>query len=220
VRPQSAVVYLAPYWSLVMANILIEFADYPVEREIIGRLLIAYGELEWALAECLRVSMNSKMNEAIRILFRVRGEGPRIEVADAIARPAYIKIGLEGQWGNAIGAARVCKNIRNQYAHCHWRVLDDGLLRFINLDVEAETAAGAPLMADAIPLKLPLLQRQEDYFKYALDWLYYLGEEYKFREGKLSSQILEESKSIPAPPLYDRPKKVEPIPPDTKPDGS
>jgi hypothetical protein len=75
-------------------------------------------------------------------------------------------------------------------------------------------------MADAIPLKLPLLQRQEDYFKYALDWLYYLGEEYKFREGKLSSQILEESKSIPAPPLYDRPKKVEPIPPDTKPDGS
>jgi len=199
-----------------MANILIEFIPFPQEREIIGRLLIAYGELEWALAACVRETMNSQMNEAVRILFRVRGEGPRIEVADALARPAYANIGLGGKWGNAIGAARTCKSIRNQYAHCHWRRFGDGPLRFMNLDVEAETEAGSPLLADAIAVRLELLQHQEQYFKYALDWLYYLQEEYKKRAGRSSSHYLTEPKSIPAPPLYDRPAKGDHAPPDTE----
>ena len=204
------------YWSLDMANILIEFVPFPQEREIIGRLLIAYGELEWALAACVREAMDSKMNEAVRILFRVQGEGARIEVADAISRPAYAKIGLGGQWGNAYGAAKHCKKIRNQYAHCHWRRIEHGALRFINLDVDVKSEAGTVLLADAIPIDLDLLKRQEDYFKYALDCLYFLQEEYKKRAWRSSSHYLIAPKSIPAPPLYNPVSQENHTLPDTK----
>src|ERR1700724_287307 len=103
-----------------MANMLYEFTNFPREREIVGQLLIAYGEIEYALLGCLRNVLDDDIHTATRILFRVQGESARIEVSDAIMRQAFMKVGLGAKWGNAIGAARICKNIRNQYAHCHW----------------------------------------------------------------------------------------------------
>jgi hypothetical protein len=148
--------------------------------------------------------------------FRVRGEGARIEVCDAIARPAFAKVGLGSQWGAAIGAARLCKKIRNQYAHCQWRKFDDGIPRFLNLDEEAQSAEG-PLIVSAIRLNLELLQRQRSYFIYALDWMYYLEAEYSLRAGQLSSHDQVVPKSIPALPLYDRPETASPNSPDPTP---
>jgi hypothetical protein len=194
---------------LGMANLLFEFADFPQEREILGTILIAYGEIEWALTVCLQQALNITASESTRILFRVKGESARIEVVDAIARPAFIKAQLGGQSGNAVGAARHCKKIRNQYAHCHWRKLDDGFLRFLNLDDEAEAAEG-PLFVEAIHLNLDLLKLQRSYFIYALDWLYYLEEEYKKRAGRSTSHNQTEPTVIPAPPLYNRPKAASP----------
>jgi hypothetical protein len=199
--------------SSAMANVLIEFVDFPQHREILGTLLIAYGEIDWALATCLQRALDITPSDATRILFRVRGESARMEVCDAIVRPVFTKMGLGGQWGNAIGAARHCKKIRNQYAHCHWRKFDDGVLRFLNLDEEAAAAEG-PLIVSAIPLNLDLLQRQRNYFIYTLDWLYYLEEEYSQRLGKSSSNNQVAPKSIPQPPLYDRPKAASPDFPD------
>jgi hypothetical protein len=198
-----------------MVDILFHFSDHPQERDIIGGLLIGYGEIEWALAGCIREAMNAQMNEALRILFRVRGEGPRIDVADAVARPAYNKIGLGGAWGNAIGAARACKNIRNQYAHCHWRRFPNGTLRFINLDQDVTSEAGTPLIADAIRVELDLLQRQKEYFEHTASLLYYLEEAYKKAVGRPSIHRLTEPKSIPAPPPYNRPATASPSSPDT-----
>lgn len=184
---------------------LTEFRNFPEEQEVLGRILIAYGEIEWALVECLRHILDIEISAAVRILFRVRGEGARMQVADAIARPAFMKIGLGPKWGNAFGAAKVCKDIRNQYAHCHWRVLDDGFLRFMNLDDEAGTVAEGAIKAKLIALNLDLLRSQDQYFGYALDWLYYLAEEYRKRAGRSSSHALTEPKSIAAPLLYIRP---------------
>jgi hypothetical protein len=199
-----------------MANLLIEFSDFPQHREIVGTLLVAYGEIEWAFAICLQRALDITASDATRILFRVKGEGARIDVCDAIARPAFAKIGLGGQWGNAIGAARHCKSIRNQYAHCHWRKFDDGVLRFLNLDNEAAAAEG-PLVVKAIPLDLELLQRQRGFFIYTLDWLYYLEEEYSLRMGKSPGNAQVAPKSISRPPLYDRP--ASPNSSDTTTDG-
>jgi hypothetical protein len=142
-------------------------------------------------------------------------------VADAIVRPAFRKIGLGDEWGLAIGAARMCLKYRNQYAHCHWRLIE-GVLRFMDLDAEASESPATDdhLIVDAIPLKLGLLQRQNQYFEYALDWFYYLEEEYKKLTGKSPSHNLAAPKSIPAPPPYDRPKTEAQSPPDTKPGSS
>jgi hypothetical protein len=203
-----------------MASILFHFSDHPQERDILGRLLIAYGEIEWALAACVREAMNVKMSESLRILFRVQGESARINVADAIARPAYNRVGLGGQWGNGIGAARICKNIRNQYAHCHWRRFPDGALHFINLDRNVTSEAGTQLVAEATRVELGLLQRQQEYFEYTFNLLNYLEEAYKKAEGRQSIHHLTEPKSIPAPPPYSRPNLETPNPPETSGDSS
>lgn len=71
-----------------MALMLIEFDDYPHEREIIGQMLIAYGEIEFALLRCLCAFLDDDAHTSARIIFRVRGEGARIDVCDAILRPA------------------------------------------------------------------------------------------------------------------------------------
>jgi len=185
-----------------MANMLTEFEGFPEHRELVGNLLIAYGEIEWALAVCVQQALNIKPSHATRILFRVNGEAARIATADAIARPYFAKVDLEGQWGNAIGAANHCRRIRNQYSHCHWRLIK-GVLRFVDLDEEAKAVEG-PLIVDAIPLDLTLLQKQREYFLYALDCLYFLDEEYQKQVGRLSSHALVMPKSIPAPPLYKK----------------
>jgi hypothetical protein len=156
-----------------MAVMLFEFQDFPKEREIIGRLLIAYGEIEFALMDYLAATLGSDGHMVTRVLFRVKGESARIEVADALIRPAFAKIGLDGKWGNAIGAIRLCKNIRNQYAHCHWQVLN-GVLRFMDLDTMAESTAG-PVTLDLIRLELSLLDQESSYFEYALARLIQLG---------------------------------------------
>jgi len=87
-----------------MRGMLAEFEEFPLEREIVGSLLMAYGEIEFALAGCLDEILGPDMNTTARIWFRVNGEGARIAVADAILRPAVKKVQLDGQWANAHGA--------------------------------------------------------------------------------------------------------------------
>jgi hypothetical protein len=186
-----------------MAILLYEFHDFPDEQEAIGKMLISYGELEFAILGCIGAILNSDMAQALRILFRVRGEGARIEVADAILRPAFTKVGLGGKWGNALGAARACKNIRNQYAHCHWQIYQ-GQLRFMDLDTEAQSPEGE-VSVKFWPIDGPLLARQLEYFEYALQLLYYLHAEYQVKIGIEASHDLEEPKSITQPPRYIQP---------------
>ena len=50
-----------------MANLLFEFSDFPQEREIVGNLLIAYGEIEWALTVCLQRALDITASDSTRI---------------------------------------------------------------------------------------------------------------------------------------------------------
>jgi hypothetical protein len=184
-----------------MIELLIEFENFPEERSIIGQLLMAYGEIEFALVRLFNAYFEEDDSVAARVLFRVRGEGPRLELADALLRPAMGKAGLKPQWGIALGAARHCKNIRNQYAHCHWWY-DEGVgLCFMNLDEEVSSKEGA-LEVTFKPINLGLLKEQHLYFSYALDCLYYLDGEYRKKKGLSPTLDLEVPKSIPAPPLH------------------
>jgi hypothetical protein len=186
-----------------MSAILSEFKDYPQEKILIGEMLLTYGEIEFALMACIAETMGNDGDTSARILFRVRGEDPRLEVADAIIRPAFRKVGLEGKWSNANGAVRLCKNIRNQYAHCHWQ-LHEGQLWFMNLDAMTQSS-GEEMPVTLIPVELDLIQYQHAYFEYALDWLYHLQDAYPKKAGRIPPHDFPEPKSVPAPPLYRKP---------------
>lgn len=187
-----------------MAVLLYEFQNFPKEQEAIGKMLIAYGEIEFAILSCLGAVLNNDMAFALRILFRVQGEGPRLSVADAILRQSLTRVGLGGKWGNAFGAAKACKNIRNQYAHCHWQVYE-GQLRFMNLDAEAQLPEGEIKVAFR-PVDWPLIARQLNYFEYTLDFLYFLQAEYHLKMDKTATHDFLEPKSISPPPRYNQPE--------------
>ncbi len=183
-----------------MAKVLREFEGFPREKEFVGSMLIAYAEIEFALFSLVASALDAQDN-ALQIFFRIRGEGARIEVSDAIVSPFLSKVELGSKWGNAIGPIRLCRRIRNQYAHCHWILVGDEL-RFVDFDGSVESTKSELLMR---PTNLELLQQQFAYFVYSLDWLYYLNYEYELRIGKTTSHDRIEPKSIPAPPLYISP---------------
>jgi hypothetical protein len=183
-----------------MAKMLVEFEDYPKERELIGTMLIAYAEIEFALFSLIASVLDGTQDNAVQIFFRIRGEGARIEVADAIVRPFLTKKGLGPKWSNAVGPLRLCKKIRNQYAHCHWAVVEEQL-KFLDFEGSAESSnEHAPVLIHTVDVEL--LQKQHSYFGYALDWLYYLAPEYERRVGKRQSHDQLEPKSIAAPQLH------------------
>lgn len=184
-----------------MSKLLFEFDQFPAEREAIGRMLIAYGEIEFGLLTCVGAALDGDLDIAVRILFRARGESARIEIADAIVRPAFAKVDLAGKWSNAYGAAKVCKNIRNQYAHCHWLPQIDGTMTFLDLDQDSRQTEGE-IKLSRKAISAELVAEQQRYFEYCLDLFWFLEPEYRKRAGlKLVSEF-DEPKSIPAPRLY------------------
>jgi hypothetical protein len=181
---------------------LVEFENFPDEKEVVGSLLIAYGELEFALMECVDVALVSDIDKTARIFFRIKGEAARMDVADAILRPAFTKIGLAGKWSNAFGALKHCKTIRNQYAHCHWQTFNKRLY-FINFDQDAQLPAEGQLQVKYLNVDFHLLFNQQLFFKYTADLTYYLLFEYQKKTGQIPSHDLSEPKSLAQPNLYN-----------------
>jgi hypothetical protein len=185
-------------------RLLLQFDRNKEEQAIVGRLLMAYGEFEFEVARLVGYAICAH-DTAARILFRVNGEGARLDVADAIPRPFLSKLGLGGQWSNAIGALRYCKNVRNQYAHCNW-IADEAHhgLSFTNIDKDADSPDGI-LNVSLYPTNLKLLQKQHQYFEYTADWLMYLACQCRLRAGEAAPAV-EVPKSISQPPLHNRQK--------------
>lgn len=179
-------------------TILPPFQECPEEAAIIGRLLAGYGELEFAFASCLATVIDDDQR-ALRVLFRIRSETQRIEIADALMRPAFEAVGLTDEYAEFIGAMRTCKNIRNQYAHCHWISDEKAGLWFGDLDAPAKTATG-PVSIIFQCIALPELRLQEAYFAYAAAW----AERLALRHEELAGRP-----SNPAPPA---PQRVQPPP--------
>jgi hypothetical protein len=115
-----------------------------------------------------------------------------------------IDYGVIGQWTNAFGALRYCKDVRNQYAHCNWYSDEGRPLTFVNLERDTASPEGT-LNIQLYPTDLALLRKQHDYFEYANDWLYFLDCRCrKVKEEKVPEPSV--PKSIPQPPKHNRPK--------------
>jgi hypothetical protein len=193
-----------------MSAILSEFDDFTRERDLIGQMLLAYGEMEFVLLGMIGDALSIDHPTAARILFRVNGEYARIQVADAILRPVLAKFKLKDKWIAAYSATKHCKNLRNQYAHCHWQ-LWNGKLYFMDLDEEVRNAGDGDgdLEVSLRPIDFLLVDRQFAYFEYTLSCLYFLRDRLGRALDKPTEDLpFPEPKSISQPPRDNRPAKI------------
>jgi len=158
-------------------------AAHPNYIRILGRILLAYGELEVDLMNAVATAQD--MNIAIKVMYRMRGESQRIQVADGLAREVFKGHGLETVFSEAIGDMAYATSIRNQYAHCSW---DKTGKKISFVDIEAVAQSNG--LADKTPIvrrtvTLQLLKQQESFFAYVQSCLCYLKDELRRRKGEV-----------------------------------
>jgi hypothetical protein len=154
------------------------FHRHKDEAAIIGRIVVAFGELEYLMVNiAARAAGGSELPNRypfFKALYRLRTTSSRIDAADALMRPSFLACKYEGQYGQAFGALKYCLRIRNQYAHCNWA--DDGEdtngLYFADLEESAQATIGWE--HHWYHVDVPILETQEAYFVYTQTWLYNL----------------------------------------------
>lgn len=177
--------------------------QFPKEAQLVGAILAGYGELEFELFQCVSSGMND-LNTAFRAMFRMRNESQRIDLADALVAPAIAKHGLSAEYAHAIGSIRCCRTIRNNFAHCHWRYIEDPLLlQYCNLEDAAKTKHGEPIIKFETA-SAELLAEQVSYFGYCSGWLQHIHHEIDRREGRIDSHIWLKPTARPQPMIHSR----------------
>ena len=186
-----------------MHSILTQLDRHPQERDLIGKIILAYGVLEVSLLECVRAALGDDIYTASRVLYRLKSESNRLEVADALVRHKMADQKLLPAWEDAYGAYKLCKNIRNSYAHSMWVSDPDGELRFGDLEKSAKTATG-PNQIDFRPLTKATLEKQFAYFTHANHLILWALDQYQKATGL--PRKLPDDQHVIKPPRTPRPK--------------
>src|SRR5688572_2182168 len=166
--------------------------------KIVGSILIAYGEIEFDVMGCLAEILGSATH-ALQVMFRVRSESTRIHIADAIMRPRFQALKIDA-YDHFIMAVHDCIAVRNQYAHCHWN--NDGKKLFFTMLEHFATPKVPPAGLKKHRINLDLLKKQQAYFRYAQEGLWYIQTEYEKGIGKGSSHPWPKPKEVLKPPKY------------------
>jgi len=192
----------------VLHSLLPAFQMFPQEASIIGTLLAGYGELEYAVAQCLGEVLGSE-DRSLKAIFRIRSEATKSYVADALMCSCFTAQNLSGEYLEARRAFDHCRSIRNRYAHCHWASdLKHGLF-FTKLE-DAAQGVGS-FTPKWRRLNLEHLQAEHNYFSYAAACIWHLKYEFAVRIGKLASH------SFPMPTIQPQPKLCNLLKRDTLP---
>ena len=177
--------------------------QFPECRDVIGRMILAYSEIESILIGTIAKTLDVTESDSVRLLYRARSESHRLSIADAAMRPFFTKHKLGGQFGVWLGAMRHCKTMRNQYAHSIWSE-HNGVLRFGDLDGAASSAEGTA-MIKFYPVDLDLVTQQETYFAYAESCAWFLNQEAcRLRDGR-RKHTFSMPPALKQPKLHNRP---------------
>lgn len=164
------------------------FDRFKREGEIIGRMVIEYGELEWDL--CLLVGhIIQDFDVALKAMYRSRGETQRIDVADALARNRLTVGRVKTIYEETIAHMRCCLKIRNQYAHTNWvDTVSEGLC-FVNIE-EVAKANDVIELADMpqYQLDLAIIEDQQRFFVQVMQNMRYLNMEIQYLNGTTQAQ--------------------------------
>jgi hypothetical protein len=167
--------------------ILTQFHGFPVEGEIVGRLLTGYANLEVGLLNCVQVVVGD-FDAPLKAMFKVRGERRRIKEAEKLGQGPYDALGLGADFQRAITAMRRCLDIRNQYSHWIFWNDNSGKIAFANLEDAArrESRVNDLLSLNPHHVDVNLLSSQEEYFGYTDQYLAWVNHEGRLLAGKLA----------------------------------
>ena len=183
-------------------TIMPAFHNWPAEAAIISRLLGYYGELEFMMGICLGHALSDR-RKALKVLFRTRGETPRINLADALTKDAAAKDGLASNYADALGGIRQCLSTRNRFSHCHWASLYGKGLFYVDLNKAA--AAGEKFEYGWKQASLPWLEEWESYFKFAHDCFLHVEHQMNANRGGPKSI------AFPMPAKRQPPPELDPL---------
>lgn len=158
------------------------FDYFKREGDLIGRLVVEYGELEWTL--CLLVShVAQDLDLAVKTLYRTRGENQRINLADALIRNR-IDPKVKQIYEETIARMRTCLKLRNQYAHSNW--LRSGNDRLCYIDIEGLAERNDVVSMDDMTLyqlDMDIIEDQARFFTEVAQNLNYLCMEVQYLNG-------------------------------------
>lgn len=181
-------------------TILPIFDEFPEEGRIIGRLVAGYGELEFGLLTLLTLELGNDPSQSAKVMYRIRGEEQRIQIADALLRKRFKSFTFAGIYTDAICAMDHCRRIRNQYAHSHW--MDENCyLLFIDIENGAKTNNDMVWVRKRL-INLDLLKEQEAYFVYASNLLSIAKKNFEYALGGEGALIKPPTKPARKPPLF------------------
>ena len=184
------------------------FEEYPEEGMIVGRLVVGYGELEYDLMLCLSDCVGDIIT-AVRLLYRIRSESSRLEIADSLLRPYFKKYDLANEYSEVCVALKFCKTVRNAFAHSHWTPTLRGLF-FSDLERAAESKDGGG-MVRIRHIDGAILKQQEEYFVYCQEILNFLHVEAQRRNGLQIEKLYSMPKALQKPLLCTPPEKAPPF---------
>lgn len=183
----------------MQTSLLTDLDRFPEERDLIARMILAYGEIEFAMLDILGAIFQNQQT-AVRTLYQLRSESHRLNIVEAIATPWYEQTKMGGHFQEGMTAAFHCKNIRNQYAHCTF-VAHHDVLRFAMLEETAKTK-GELCQVVKRAITRDLLKKQSAYFGYAHHQILWLDYTYRIKNG----QSVRSGDPIPKPKRLSPPK--------------
>ena len=162
------------------------------ERDIIGRLLVGYGEMELDLCNCVAMGIDD-LDMVLKAMFRPRGETSRIEIAEAMGQKVYTSLGLGKPFNKAIEAMRFCLKLRNRYAHSHFYDDNSGNLALVSLE---EIARKRTMIKNLLGLTIKHLTKdtliqQELYFVYTRACIEFVNYGGRFLRKTLPDRLFE-----------------------------
>jgi hypothetical protein len=178
------------------------------EGALLGRLLAGYGELELTMCACL-IAVEGIFDTPIRSIFGSRGAEKRIKCARRLLLPEYSKANLQDELEQALDDMELCRQIRNQYSHCHWYWTQEEGLCFVNLEELATSERQIlELMENRHPVDTALLSAQEAFFNYVKESFTHLGSAYRGwlvqqSQPRQSIQVVAKPPNVPRPPKHN-----------------
>jgi len=161
------------------------YGRFPVEGEIIGRLLAGYTDLELCVTLAVVHTSKDSFDSIIKRVYKRMGEQKRIILITQLGIDGFKTLDLEAEFVEGIALFDYCRTIRNQYAHSvFW---DDWGENFGFGNLEDIARQALPLKSfntlPRKPIDVPTLQLQEDYFEHVESYFLWLVNEGRRRSN-------------------------------------